>query len=198
MKKNRHTHKVMWTNEEDEKLINAVHAYGIKNWNVIAEMIEGRSGKQCRERWACMLSPEISKEAWTPEEDKKLIKLHQQFGNHWRSIANFLPGRSRINLRNRWSLLMRHDKNRTILKQQTPSANTPVNNDAKIKANDAFEIKINQTQETNKDNLIENNYNFNHENLIQWEEWAYDHGFSAQLIDQDFITNVQENVVQWY
>ena len=49
MKKNRHTHKVMWTNEEDEKLINAVHAYGIKNWNVIAEMIEGRSGKQCRD-----------------------------------------------------------------------------------------------------------------------------------------------------
>ena len=102
--------KVMWTQEEDERLRAAVQHHGTKNWNRVAKAMPGRNGKQCRERWAGMLAPELTKEAWTPQEDALLIQLHNQYGNKWALISSFLPGRSRIGLRNRWSLHMRRRK----------------------------------------------------------------------------------------
>lgn len=47
----------VWTAEEDEAIRELVAKYGTKTWSLIAEQIvrqyniEGRSGKQCRERW---------------------------------------------------------------------------------------------------------------------------------------------------
>ena len=47
----------MWTPEEDEAIRKLVEKYGTKTWSVIAEQIvkefaiDGRTGKQCRERW---------------------------------------------------------------------------------------------------------------------------------------------------
>lgn len=47
----------VWTGEEDEAIRQLVEKYGTKTWSVIAEQIvkefgiDGRTGKQCRERW---------------------------------------------------------------------------------------------------------------------------------------------------
>lgn len=47
----------MWAQEEDDAIRALVEKYGTKTWSVIAEQIvkehaiEGRTGKQCRERW---------------------------------------------------------------------------------------------------------------------------------------------------
>jgi hypothetical protein len=47
----------VWTPEEDEAIRKLVEKYGTKTWSVIAEQIvkefgiDGRTGKQCRERW---------------------------------------------------------------------------------------------------------------------------------------------------
>lgn len=47
----------VWTPEEDEAIRQLVEKYGTKTWSVIAEQIvkefgiDGRTGKQCRERW---------------------------------------------------------------------------------------------------------------------------------------------------
>jgi len=40
-----------WTKEEDEAIVNLVKIYGAKNWTQIASNLEGRIGKQCRERY---------------------------------------------------------------------------------------------------------------------------------------------------
>lgn len=40
-----------WTKEEDDKMIEFVRQYGLKKWCTIAELLPGRSGKQCRERY---------------------------------------------------------------------------------------------------------------------------------------------------
>lgn len=100
--------KVMWTDTEDDLLRQAVEIHGCKNWSVVAAMVPGRNGKQCRERWSGMLSPELAKDAWTAAEDELLIRLHEEHGNKWAKISKFLPGRSRISLRNRWGWHMRH------------------------------------------------------------------------------------------
>ncbi len=54
----------------------------------------GRNSKQCRERWINYLDPKNLRTRFTPEEDEKLLALHQQYGNRWAQISRMLVGRS--------------------------------------------------------------------------------------------------------
>lgn len=47
--------------------------------------MQGRSGKQCRERWHNQLDPSIKKEQWTEEEDRILLQAL------WPSLATSVP-----------------------------------------------------------------------------------------------------------
>lgn len=115
------THKSKWTIDEDQKLQNAVEKYGTGSWIRISRFVPGRNSKQCRERWMGQLSPTIRKESWTIEEDEILMKQHKLMGNKWTAIATLLPGRSAINVKNRWSKIQRiHDD---IIPHTTPRTN---------------------------------------------------------------------------
>ena len=120
-----HFHKCMWTAEEDDRLMRAVETCGVGNWRPIAELVKTRSAKQCRERWSGMLSPSLTRQAWTPEEDARLLELHSKFGNKWSAIATMMPGRSRIGLRNRWSWNMKQIKLRQGVPANAPSVRPP-------------------------------------------------------------------------
>jgi hypothetical protein len=79
---------------------------GLKKWTKIANTIksdlgiEGKTGKQCRERWHNHLDPQVKKELWTPEEEAKIFELQKQFGNKWSEIASFVPGRTENSVKN--------------------------------------------------------------------------------------------------
>lgn len=98
----------MWSQAEDQLLMNAVSRFGTNNWGVVAAEVTGRTGKQCRERWAGILNPQLAKGPWTEEEDDLLKQLHAQYGNKWALISMHIKGRSTIALRNRWSWHVRH------------------------------------------------------------------------------------------
>lgn len=88
----------IWTKEEDKLLTQLVSTYNGKKWDLVAQSIssEGRkkTAKQCRERWHTRLNPAICSEAWTKEEENKLLELHKVLGNKWSEIADKLPGRT--------------------------------------------------------------------------------------------------------
>ena len=56
--------------------------------------IEGRNGKQCRERYHNHLKGGIKKEKWTPEEEVLLVNLHAEHGNRWAFISKLIEGRT--------------------------------------------------------------------------------------------------------
>jgi len=43
--------KSKWSEEEDRILREAVRRFGEKNWQQVANCLEGRTGQQCLHRW---------------------------------------------------------------------------------------------------------------------------------------------------
>lgn len=100
-------HKTKWTFDEDVRLKEAVEKFGTDSWIRISQFVPGRNSKQCRERWMGQLAPSIRKDSWSREEDEILMQQHELIGNKWTTIATLLPGRSAINVKNRWSKIKR-------------------------------------------------------------------------------------------
>lgn len=103
--------KGLWDPEEDQRLQAAVEKHGLK-WPLIAAEVGFRSPDQCSKRWQYGLDPRLKHHEWTAEEDQLLLQLVQERGREWKAIQhNHYPSRSRIDLKNRYTILMRRMTN---------------------------------------------------------------------------------------
>ncbi|XP_050378183.1 transcription factor MYB98-like [Argentina anserina] len=112
--------KGQWTIDEDRVLVQLVEQYGVRKWCHIAQMLPGRIGKQCRERWHNHLRPDIKKDAWSEEEDKILIQAHGEIGNKWAEIAKRLPGRTENSIKNHWNATKRRQYSKRKCRSKYP------------------------------------------------------------------------------
>ena len=101
-----------WTTEEDQRLVNAVQLHGTENWPLVASCVGGnRTRSQCSQRWHRVLDPKISKCNWSREEEEKLLRAVDSFGNKaWTRIAAEMGNRCDVQCRFRYNFLKKKAK----------------------------------------------------------------------------------------
>ena len=94
----------VWREYEDRRLLAGIHRYGLNDWHQVSAFVgSGRNAVQCSQRWFRSLDPDISRDAWTPEEDTLLIELVAKLGDKsWKLIAEQMPRRSDVQCRYRY------------------------------------------------------------------------------------------------
>jgi len=90
-----------WSAHEDAKLMELMNTFG-KKWSKIAAMMEGRTGKQVRDRYVNVLMPDINRTGWEESEDQLILSTYQQIGPKWSKIAENLQGRTEGQVKNRF------------------------------------------------------------------------------------------------
>ncbi|KAM3139890.1 hypothetical protein pb186bvf_007921 [Paramecium bursaria] len=98
---NRTKLRKQWSEEEDQEVVRLVTLHG-RNWKLIECEMQGRTGKQIRERFLNNLDPEINKEKFTEQEDLTILQQYRIFGPKWSEISKMLERRPENQVKNRF------------------------------------------------------------------------------------------------
>ncbi|OHT15412.1 Myb-like DNA-binding domain containing protein [Tritrichomonas foetus] len=172
-----------FTLEEDEKLKQLVED-NINDdnqkiaWGIICKEMYGRNARQCKERWEKYLSPEISNDKWTNEEDLLLIVKYKEFGSRWKQISLYFPNRTDINIRNRWNVLVRHQFQITTKKKKSNiiKQTSPIHEENEVDVNNPTFLITFEDIEEFEDSLQETD-DFQHLYLEENENCFYEYHF---------------------
>jgi hypothetical protein len=115
---------------EDELLVELVKKYGTDSWNTIASNFTNRTARQCRNRYTLFLAPGLNNGPWTPEEDEILKRQYEVTGPKWALLRQFFPGRTDLNIKNRFVFLTRNCPEIRPLKQRYAPEHGEANQEA--------------------------------------------------------------------
>lgn len=96
-----HKTRQPWTKAEDKAIVSLFEKFG-NNWTIIASFLDGRIGKQVRDRFRNKLDPKINRHKFLPREDEVIVEKFKEIGPKWLQISKELPGRSENMIKNRF------------------------------------------------------------------------------------------------
>ncbi|XP_011501175.1 PREDICTED: snRNA-activating protein complex subunit 4 [Ceratosolen solmsi marchali] len=113
-----HLKKGRFSKEEDQKLIDAVTKYGPNFSKISALVMTNRTNIQLKEHFQTLTARNCKiKKIWTVEEDALLIELKKKYGSNWVRIAKEMPDVTRVQARQRYTLLIRYQQKGVRLEQ---------------------------------------------------------------------------------
>lgn len=95
--------KKIYTIEDERKILELVNMYGEKNWSIIAKYMPGKDRKQLRDHYINFLKKEQRTAGFSLEEDSHVLTMVSKLGRKWQKIADTLPGRTPIMIKNRFN-----------------------------------------------------------------------------------------------
>ena len=104
-----------WSKEEDELLVDWVKQNGSTKWTECSKFINGRCGKQCRERWVNILNPDIKKGDWSEQEQEIIFSKLPNFMTSWSLMSGVLVGRTENSIKNYFYSSVRRIKSNPIM-----------------------------------------------------------------------------------
>jgi nuclear transport factor 2 (NTF2) superfamily protein len=101
-----------WNTYEDNRLIAGVFRFGVEDWTSIARFVgNGRTRSQASQRWQRGLDPRISRDRWSPTEDRTLVCLVQNCGDKsWTQVAAQMGHRSDVQCRYRYMQILKNTR----------------------------------------------------------------------------------------
>ena len=99
-----------WSEEETQRLVEAVGRYGHGQWTAIARVVRTRDAKACLQRYNHQLGggdSRLVKGSWNTDEDSRLLKAVTEFQREdgsveWSRVADQVPSRSSQQCRERY------------------------------------------------------------------------------------------------
>ncbi|GBG34189.1 Transcription factor MYB3R-3 [Hondaea fermentalgiana] len=91
-----------WTPAEDRCLLELAAQFGGR-WSLISKNMEGRTENMVKTRYQSLQRQEARSRGWTESEDNTLVQAAMMFGRNWTKISKQLPGRSKGQVRKRFS-----------------------------------------------------------------------------------------------
>lgn len=183
IKKNSRVH---FTKKEDDRIKELVERFGKKNWSIIASFMNGRSAKQCRDRYCNYLVPGFFQGEWSKEEDDLLLKLYKENGSKWSIIQGYFPKRSSNSVKNRWYYFLR--------KKYEEEENRKKNEEEKNKETNENNEKENVVEAQVELNIVEDESNEEEENT-KTEFFAIPDEVQMQPKENDNIFEINRNVL---
>jgi hypothetical protein len=101
--------RTAFSRDDDARLKELVAEFGEKNWKVVAERIGNHTARQCRERYKGYLAPAITNLPFREDEDRLLMEKVHEMGPQWANMTVYFPGRSDVNLKNRYATIKNRD-----------------------------------------------------------------------------------------
>jgi hypothetical protein len=95
-----------FTSDEDEHLRQLVTAKG-EDWLKIAHQMPERTARQCHERWLHYVSPGIVSTPWTADEEAIIEDKVKEYGQQWKFMERYLPGRRDSHIKNHYKVIVR-------------------------------------------------------------------------------------------
>lgn len=95
-----------WSQEEDKLLLDACKNYTDQNlaiiWTEVSKHVPWRAPQACKDRYTLQLNPNVLHKPFSVQEDFTIISKYNEFGSKWNLIQKYLPGRSSIQIKNRY------------------------------------------------------------------------------------------------